>query len=366
MPGSENLALLGFKLVIPACAGMTVKAFFCYNSLMPPKRRRKTAGYSKRRKTRKKTKRKKRKYRSRKKSQSQKSTFVFLLAAAILAGGIYHLYTKTPAFQGIFKDQSKTAQKSAVQSQPKPKSKVKTLSVKPKPKPRPKKKRVFSNKPKIVFVIDDMGYTREHEKELKKLGSLVTYAVLPKLKYSGHFGRLSRETGAEVILHLPLESQKGTIPGKGLITSQMKDSHILEVLRKDLDSVPYRIGVNNHMGSLGTSDPRVMRVVLKELKRKGYFFLDSYTTSKSVTGPIARGLGLPFLKRDVFLDNEDKQPYIRQQVQLLAKVARKRGYAIGIGHYRYNTFKVLQSEIKSLRKKGYVILSLQDLNDYLS
>ena len=53
-------------------------------------------------------------------------------------------------------------------------------------------------------------------------------------RHSRHFNDLSRKTRAEVILHLPLESVSGTIPGPGLITSQMTDDHILDLLKRDL------------------------------------------------------------------------------------------------------------------------------------
>ena len=222
-------------------------------------------------------------------------------------------------------------------------------------------KRVLSGKPAITFVLDDIGHTREHENGLTALGDDVTYAILPFLKHSIYFGNLSRQTGAEVILHLPLQSVGGVIPGQGLITTNMPEEQILELVSRDLSTVPNHVGVNNHMGSLGTSDPRIMGIILKELKRRNLFFLDSYTTPKTIALNVAKEINLPALKRDVFLDNEDSQPAILERVRELAAVAKEHGYAIGIGHYRYNTFKVLQEEIPKLKKQGFQIVSLTDL-----
>lgn len=218
-----------------------------------------------------------------------------------------------------------------------------------------------SGKYKIAFVIDDMGYTRDYEKTLKKLGRNVTYAVLPLLPYSKHFGELSRKTGANAILHLPLEAIDDTIPGRGLIVHNMSSKEVLETLKIDLASVPNLIGVNNHMGSRGTSDARLMRTILKELKKRNLFFLDSYTTSKSVTKPLGKEIGLTVLERGVFLDNIDSKPYIRSRIEKLKKDAKRNSHAIAIGHYRYNTLLVLSEEIPKLKKEGFSVVSLKNI-----
>ncbi len=249
------------------------------------------------------------------------SAFVFLAGAALLAAFFYSLYHRA--------------------------------SVKPPAR--------LVAKPKIVFVIDDMGNTGAYVEEIKKLQNKVTYSILPMLAHTQAFNQLSETTHAEVILHLPLPSVKGTIPGPGLITLAMPDSEVLDVLSRDLASVPHRVGVNNHMGSLGTSDPRLMDLILKELKDRGLFFLDSYTTPKTLGLSIGKKFHLPVLKRDVFLDNEDSQPEIRQQIDRLAAIARSKGYAIGIGHYRFNTLRVLQDEIPRLEEHGFQVVSLKEL-----
>lgn len=220
-------------------------------------------------------------------------------------------------------------------------------------------------KNKIVFVIDDIGYHLQEEVRLTKLGDKVTYAILPLLPYSKYFGNLSRKTGAEVILHMPLEAMDGTVPGRGLITRAMTPEHVLKMVDTDLSSVPNHSGSNNHMGSLGTSDPALMKIILTDIKRRGLFYLDSYTSSDSVVVPVAQEIGLPVLRRDVFLDNIDAKQAIRDQIKQLKSISRKKGYAIAIGHYRTNTLEVLIQDIPELEREGFEIISLQQLLDYL-
>jgi len=247
-----------------------------------------------------------------------------------------------------------------------------TTAVKPKAIPAPVVRhtppvvRTLSNtKPKLVFVIDDMGHTLSDRDILRGLGRNVTYAILPHLTYSRFFGLLSAETGAEVILHQPFEAKDGTIPGPGLITDRMSAEQALNVLRHSLDNVPNHQGINNHMGSRGTSNPALMTPILRELKRRNIFFLDSMTSPNSVGTSVARQIGLPALKRDVFLDNVDDVQAIRAQIVTMAAIARKKGYAIGIGHYHHKTLLVLREEIQRLKAEGFEMASLGEIIQFL-
>lgn len=215
--------------------------------------------------------------------------------------------------------------------------------------------------PKIVFVIDDVGNHNRYNRQLKTLGNKVTYAILPLLPYSQYYGDLSLTTGAEVILHLPLDTMLDKIPGRGLIVGTMSREDILDVLARDLDSVPNHVGVNNHMGSRGTADREMMTTILTELKRRHLFFLDSYTTMESVVPSVGRAIGLPILARGVFLDNEDSKPAIRAQLNQLRTDAREKGNAIAIGHYRKKTLEVLGEEIPRFESEGFDIITLQEM-----
>jgi polysaccharide deacetylase 2 family uncharacterized protein YibQ len=107
-----------------------------------------------------------------------------------------------------------------------------------------------------------------------------------------------------------------------------------------------------------------MEAILKDLKERNLFFLDSYTTSRSLAAPIARQIGLPILRRDVFLDNVDSEPAIREKVEETAAIAYRRGYAIAIGHDHTRTLKVLTEEIPRLRQRGFEMISLSELLQY--
>ncbi|MDD5218885.1 MAG: divergent polysaccharide deacetylase family protein [Candidatus Omnitrophica bacterium] len=225
-----------------------------------------------------------------------------------------------------------------------------------------KKPRVLTpGMPKIAIVIDDIGYTSRYQDLLENLGDQVTYAILPHLEFSQYFDDLSQRTGADVILHMPLEPLGNIIPGPGLITASMDKDQIRETLELDLQSVPSHVGVNNHMGSRGTQDPKLMKVILSALNKKKLFFLDSVTSSQTVGPEVAEDVGIPVLRRDVFLDNIDSSDQIRRRLEELVLLAKQNGYAVGIGHYHFKTLDILNKEIPNIKNQGIEIVSLSDM-----
>ena len=148
----------------------------------------------------------------------------------------------------------------------------------------------------------------------------------------------------EVFLHLPMEpvGYPEKRPGPGALLAAMSDEEIHRLLLESLAAVPGVAGVNNHMGSLLTTDARAMNIVMKELKAWNLLFLDSKTSPDSLAFETAYRHNLPAARRDIFLDAHDDEEFIRDQVRKLLLLAREKGSAIGIGHPYRSTLNVLE------------------------
>ena len=157
------------------------------------------------------------------------------------------------------------------------------------------------------------------------------------------------------MLHLPMQGAAGFNPGEGAIFKGMPSDKIRTILLEDINAVPYISGVNNHMGSEATQDREIMMLVETELKHKGLFYIDSLTTAKSEGFKVAQEIGLPWNKRDVFLDNEQNDAYITGQLEELKRKALKNSSAIAICHPHPETIVVLQREIPKLKAEGITL-----------
>ncbi len=220
-----------------------------------------------------------------------------------------------------------------------------------KPSEQPAEKR--ESAPQLYLVIDDVGYDRKRLQPFLELPIPITFAVLPNLPDSRASARLIDRKGQEYILHQPMEAVGGEDSGPGTISSKMESKQIWEVVNDNLKELPKAKGVNNHMGSKGTAESAVMRPLLKELKRRELFFLDSRTTAESVGSEQAKEVGVPFSARNVFLDNQDTREYIDRSLEESWEIARSRGEAVMIGHIWSNTLPAALKEwIPRVRERG--------------
>lgn len=216
-------------------------------------------------------------------------------------------------------------------------------------------------KGKIAIVIDDWGYSVGNYAIARRIKYPLTMAILPNLAFSTRIAKRLYDLGFEVILHLPMEPEDEASLEKNTLLVSMNEAETSEIINRDLDNIKYCRGVSNHMGSKLTVDRGALSAVFKSLKKRGLYFLDSYVTSGSICCNLARQTGLRFARRDIFLDNESDPKYIRGQINLLKAEASACGQAIGIGHDRLNTLKVLEEVMPEMEKEGYKFVFVSEL-----
>lgn len=203
-----------------------------------------------------------------------------------------------------------------------------------------KEKREFESK--VAIVIDDIGYSLDILEEILKIEEPITLSVLPFLPNSNKCAERAMESGKEVIIHMPMESNNGNDLEMGIIREGMSEEEIRESIDRAIEFLPMAKGMNNHKGSKITRNEKILGIILGELKRKNLFFLDSKTSENSVAWRIAKRLDLPYAERDIFIDSIKFREIIRKNVLKLFKLAKKKGYAIGIAHPYHDTIEILK------------------------
>ena len=181
-------------------------------------------------------------------------------------------------------------------------------------------------RPKVAIVLDDFGYNMGNFELLSDIKEPITLSILPGLRYSTDIARQARANGYEVILHLPLESERSDIPEEAdTIRFGMSQGAINQRLSKELKTIPGAVGVSNHQGSKSTAERETMSPIFSYLKRNDLFFFDSMTSAKSVCREVAGEVGIPYARRDVFIDNSSDPEAIEAQLESLKKIALKKG-----------------------------------------
>jgi len=217
--------------------------------------------------------------------------------------------------------------------------------------------------PRVAIVFDDLGRDLNAADRLLATGEAITFSVLPFLPHSVETAERVHAAGEELLLHLPMEPQAypRIRPGPGGLLVSMDGATLHHQVDEDLAAVPFIDGVNNHMGSRLTEDAGAMAVVMEALAAHGLFFLDSRTTAHSVAVEAAERAGVPWLARDIFLDNTQTAETITAQLDKLIDLALTRGHAIAIGHPHPATLDALEAALPRLHEAGIAVVSLVEL-----
>jgi polysaccharide deacetylase 2 family uncharacterized protein YibQ len=217
---------------------------------------------------------------------------------------------------------------------------------------------------RIALVIDDLGRSVDDLPPLERLGIPFTYAVLPFEENTPAVVSQLRGRGEEILLHLPMEPKGDAAdPGPGALRLGMSDGELRTRTLAALQAVPGAVGVNNHMGSGLSADPRSMGTILRLLSARGLFFLDSRTSADSVGYRTAVSLGVPAAERQVFLDSDPGPEAVHEQFRRLLDLARTHGFAVAIGHPHPDTLAVLAAEVPRAKAQGYDFVPVSFLLD---
>jgi len=218
-------------------------------------------------------------------------------------------------------------------------------------------------KKQIAIIIDDIGHDLKSVNELLKINGDITFSILPFLTHSREAAEISRRSKKEILLHLPMEpvSYPADKPGEGALFTDMNDKELLHQLDKNIDSVPYVVGVNNHMGSKFMVDKEKLVLIFGRLKKKNLFFIDSRTAVNSQAVAASKVVGLPFAERKIFIDNNRDYKEIYNNLMSAANYNNDSSPLILIGHPYPETIQALRDAVKELRKKGIIIVPVSQI-----
>lgn len=218
---------------------------------------------------------------------------------------------------------------------------------------------------KIAIVIDDLGIDKKRSRAILEMDHFkMTLAFLPYATNLEPLIEKSIENGHEIIVHMPMQPLSDTIdPGPVALKVGMTKENLENNLEKGLTAFDGFKGINNHMGSKFTADYVGMDFLMRELKERNLYFLDSVTSPKSLAKDRASHHGVTYLRRNVFLDHEMTDQFVSKALSKCKVLAERDGVCIAIGHPKDVTINGLKSFVNQAQDEGFEFVSLSDLID---
>jgi len=216
--------------------------------------------------------------------------------------------------------------------------------------------------PVIAIVMDDLGIDQPRTRRTIALPAPLTLAFIPYGRNLRQLAASGEAAGHELIIHMNMEpTDRDVDPGPNALLTSLDAGEIGRRLDWALSRFDGYIGISNHMGSRFTEWPEGMEIVLEILKRRGLLFFDSVTSTRSVGAALARAHRVATASRDIFIDNDRRPEFVARQLAKAERLARRRGYAIAIGHPHDVTIEVLSRWIPKAAEHGFTLVPLSTI-----
>ena len=206
---------------------------------------------------------------------------------------------------------------------------------------------------KLVLIIDDVA-TFEHASMVKSIGLKITPSIFPATKTHPDTPNIAR-TFEFYMIHLPMQAKHFDSPEIGTLTINESFESMHEKIKKIRRDFPRAKYTNNHTGSRFTSDYDAMDKAYKALIEQGFIFVDSKTIAQTAVARAAKRYNQPDISRDIFLDDDPSAAAVRRELVAAVNLAKKRGYAIAIGHPKKNTIAVIKASKNNILKDVEVV-----------
>ncbi len=215
-------------------------------------------------------------------------------------------------------------------------------------------------RPRVAIVFEHAGASLAELEPIYAMNRPFVLGIFPHMRYSAQIAREAAARGLVPMLHLPMESRNpGDLgPVTGVVWVHMSDAEIARTVEGDLGSVQGVVGVDNHGGSRAITDPRVMRAVLAVVKAHGLWFEENRNDPRSLATDIARRLGLRTVEVTA---NVDTSPAgIDAALRGLIATARRRGWAVGVGHIATGTPQAVRRLLPEFDRAGVEIVPVTE------
>ena len=222
-----------------------------------------------------------------------------------------------------------------------------------------------NKKTELAVVIDDFG-ARNNQllKDFCALDPAISFAILPDLKYSKLVMEMANQTGHETLIHVPMEpiSYPHNDPGPNAIYVHLSENEIRKRMEKFIADFPLCAGMNNHMGSLVTSDPKVMKIVLDVVKEHNMYFVDSKTSQSSIAYSLAQKMMIPTTENKLFLDTPNMDVVtLKSKLRQLEYLQKKYNKILVITHCAdERRLEFLHQLIKEIRSRDFELVPVSD------
>lgn len=221
-------------------------------------------------------------------------------------------------------------------------------------------------RPRIAIIITNLGLsTSATEAAIQDLPGEVTLAFQPFASKLEEWIPLARVAGHEVMLAVPMEPTNfpDSDPGPKTLLTSLTHADNLDRLDWALSRFTGYVGVMNHLGGRFSTSEESLVPILTAVRNRGLLFVDTKPTNNSLATQVAETLQMVHAFNDRFIDDEPNRWSIDARLQELERIARRVGFAVGVGQAYPVTLERLRSWATTLPTRGLALAPITAVVD---
>lgn len=222
------------------------------------------------------------------------------------------------------------------------------------------------DRPRIAIIVTGLGLSHAAtEAAIKRLPGSVTLAFSPYAKGLDDWVPLARAAGHEVLLSLPMDSERFPVEDTGpyALKTDVEPAANIDRLAFLLSRLSGYVGVLSVRGSKFTTAEAHLRPVLEALQVRGLMYVDDGATALTLAPGMATEIGLPRVLNDMILDKTPSRSAIDLQLAELETIVRKRAVAVAIARPYPATLERIAAWSASLEGKNMILAPISALAD---
>jgi polysaccharide deacetylase 2 family uncharacterized protein YibQ len=216
-----------------------------------------------------------------------------------------------------------------------------------------------AEKPQIAIILTNLGMNQKITDLALSLPEEVSLGFVPYSSSAKLFIDKAKELHHEIFIYLPFESKNPMdFPGQMPILLSLSDEENLNRLSNLLKPFEGCDGVYANHKEIFTSNITKSYPIIEELKKRNLMlFLGNIENTKSFTGE----RGIVPISTDIILDQDPHIASIKNNLDKLVELARKKNYAVAYAEGYPVTIYTLKAWLPSLEKKGISLVPVSQI-----
>lgn len=217
---------------------------------------------------------------------------------------------------------------------------------------------------RIAIVVGGLGLSQTGtQRAIRELPGEITLAFAATGNSLQRWMQEARRDGHEILLQVPLEpfDYPSNDPGPGTLLTTAKPAANMAYLHEAMASITNYTGIMNYLGGKFLADANSLEPVMRDIGKRGLLFFDDGSSARSLSGQIAKAIGMPQAFADVQIDGQLDQQAILRRLDELERIALRKGSAIGVGSAFDETIDAVRQWSEEASRRGIEIVAISAL-----